>query len=261
MKLKFISIFIIAIAFSFTLLSGEKAYAGEIRYVGSSTVGKFIRDAQAVYKKSTFKMNTKPESGGGEKCPLAGTCEIGGVARDVNKDILAQGVVATTIGKDAIAAIVNPGNSVSSLSLAQLNDIFTGKVTNWKDVGGSDMPIKVFITDKNSATNKVFKKVVLQGKEYKAKIVRPDAKIVRLVSSQKGAIGQISFAFIMGNDKVKPIKPNGQEASVSNSNYPITRPLNIVTKGQPSGAAKDFIDWTLSSEGQKVIKKKFVSVR
>lgn len=216
------------------MFNGERSYAGEIKYVGSSTVGKFIRDAKQVYKDSTFKLNTKPESGGGEKCPGAGTCDIGGVARDVKKEILDAGVVATTIGKDAIAAIVHLSNKVKELSIAQLSNIFAGKVTNRKEVGGSDMPIQAFIVDKNSATNKVFKKVVLQGKEYKAKIVRPDAKIIRLVSSQKGAIGQISFASIIGNDKVRPIRPDGQEASVNNSNYPITRPLNIVTKGQVS---------------------------
>ena len=169
--------------------------------------------------------------------------------------------MATIIGKDAIAAIVHPSNKVSALSLAQLSDIFTGRVTNWKDVGGSDMPITPLITNKTSATNKVFKKVVLKGNDYKAKIVKPDAKIIRLVSKQEGAIGQISFAFIIGNDSVKAIKPDGQEASVANSNYPITRPLNLVTKGQPTGEAKKFIDWALSPAGQKVVKQRFVGVK
>lgn len=261
MKFKMLIVFIGVVAFSASSLYGDISYAGELKYVGSSTVGKFIRDAQKVYKDSTFKLNTKPESGGGEKCPGAGTCDIGGVARDVKKEILAGGTVATTIGKDAIAAIVNPSNKVSALSLAQLSDIFTGKVTNWKEVGGSDMPINVFIVNKNSATNKVFKKVVLKGGDYKAKVVKPDAKIVRLVSKQEGAIGQISFAFIIGNDAVKPIKPGGQDASVANPNYPITRPLNLVTKGQPTGEAKKFIDWALSPAGQKVVKQRFVGVK
>lgn len=244
-----------------TALFTTSIFAGGIRYEGSSTVGKFINDAKEVNKSMSFKVNTKTESGGGEKCIVSAKCDIGGVARNVKQDVLDQGVVATTVGKDAIAAIVNPANGVDSLTLAQLNDIFSGKVKNWKEVGGADMPISVFITASNSATNKVFKKVVLKGGEYKAKIVKPDAKIIRTVAKSKGAIGQISFAFIGGDSGVKAIKPDGQEASTANPNYPITRPLNLVTKGAPAGDAKAFIEWALSAEGQNVVKKRFVAVR
>jgi phosphate transport system substrate-binding protein len=87
--------------------------------------------------------------------------------------------------------------------------------------------------------------------------VKPDAKIIKLVTKQRGAIGQISFAFITSKSKVKAVKPEGEEASSANANYPITRPLNIVTKGAPSGEAKAFIDWALSAEGQAVVKKRF----
>lgn len=241
---------------SFSTLS----FAGEIIYEGSSTVGKFIREAAKVYKDSTFKINTRTESGGGEKCAADGSCDVGGVARDVKKEILDKGVVATTVGRDAISVIVNKSNPVSSLTSAQLKDIFSGKITNWKDVGGSDQPIKVLITAKNSATNKVFAKIILQGAAYKGKVTKPDSKIVRTVGGNKSAIGQISLAFIKGKTDVKAIKPDGQEASVNNPCYPITRPLNLVTKGAPSGEAKKFIDWALSPAGQKVVKINFVGV-
>ena len=242
-------------------LSSTSVFSDEIKYEGSSTVGKFITDAKLVYKASTFKSHTKTESSGGEKCIVAGKCDIGGVARDVKQGVLDKGIVATTVGRDAIAAITHPSNPVGSLSLAQLGDIFTGNVTNWKDVGGSDMPIEVFITGANSATNKVFKKTVLQGADYKARVVKPDAKIISLVARKKGAIGQVSFAFIAGNSKVTAIKPDGQDANTTNLEYPITRPLNIVTKGAPSGEIKAFIDWALSPEGQAIVRKKFVSIK
>ena len=250
----------IAAAIILTVVCNTNLLAGDIKYEGSSTVGKFINDAKVVYTAANFKVRTKTESGGGEKCSVAGKCDIGGVARNVKQEVLDKGVVATTVGKDAIAAIVHPSNPVGSLSLAQLSDIFSGKVTNWKDVGGPSLPIEVFITGKNSATNKVFKKVVLQGNNYKGKVVKPDAKIVKLVTKKEGAIGQISFAFIIGNNDVKAVQPDGQEASTANPNYPITRPLNLVTKGAPQGEAKKFIDWALSPEGQAVVKKRFVAV-
>lgn len=242
-------------------LLSTSIFAGGLRYEGSSTVGKFINDAKAVYTAASFKINTKTESGGGEKCIVSNKCDIGGVARGVKADILDKGAVATTVGKDAIAAIVNPSNGVDSLTLAQLSDIFSGKVTNWNQVGGADLPIDVFITAGNSATNKVFKKVVLKGGEYKAKIVKPDAKIINHVSKKKGAIGQISFAFIGGNSSVKAIKPDGQQADTSNPEYPITRPLNLLTMGAPEGDAKAFIDWALSEQGQSIVKKRFVAVK
>src|SRR5215467_7515385 len=78
------------------------AFAGELRYVGSSTVGKFMAEAATVYKSSTFKVDTQPESGGGESCPMRDACDIGGVAREVGSDFIGQGVQATLIGKDAI---------------------------------------------------------------------------------------------------------------------------------------------------------------
>jgi len=250
----------ITAAITLSFLCSASAIAGDIKYEGSSTVGKFINDAKAVYTAANFKLRTKTESGGGEKCSAAGKCDIGGVARDVKQEVLDKGVVVTTVGKDAIAAIVHPSNPVGSLSLAQLSDIFSGKVSNWKAVGGPDLPIEVLITGSNSATNKVFKKVVLQGGDYKGKVVKPDAKIVKLVSSKKGAVGQISFAFIIGNNDVKAIKPDGQEATTANPNYPITRPLNLVTKDAPKGEVKKFIDWALSAEGSSVVQKRFVAI-
>ena len=220
-----------------------------------------MREAAKVYKDSTFKILTKSESGGGEKCAAGGKCDVGGVARDVKKEILDQGVVATTVGRDAISVVVNESNPVSSLTSAQLKDIFSGKITNWKDVGGSDQSIVVLITAKNSATNKVFAKVIMQGMAYKAKVTKPDSKIVRIVGGNKSAIGQISLAFIKGKSGIKAVKPDGQEPSVNNPCYPITRPLNLVTKGAPAGDAKKFIDWTLSSAGQDVVKINFVGVK
>jgi len=235
--------------------------AGTISYVGSSTVGKFVTDASKVYKNADFKLNTKPESSGGEQCAARKSCDIGGVARGVNSKFLDQGVVVTLVGKDAIAAVVNADNPVGGLSAEQLKGIFTGKIKNWSEVGGPDLAIKPYIVKKGSATRKVFRKVILGDSDYAgAKVVTPDAKIVTTVARDKGAIGQISFAFLTGVKGVKPLDVDGQKATVENSSYPITRPLNIVTNGKPSGNVAAFIDWTLSPEGQSVVKQRFVGV-
>lgn len=244
------------------LLLASSAQAGTIKYIGSSTVGKFITDASKVYKTSSFKINTIPESSGGEKCAAKGSCTIGGVARGVNSEFLNKGAVATLIGKDAIAVVVHPSNPVKGLTTAQAAGIFSGKIKNWKEVGGADLKITAYVVKKGSATRKVFKKVILGSKDYKGvKVITPDAKMITTVGRNKGGIGQISFAFLTSKSKARPLNIDGQKATVENPNYPITRPLNLVTKGQPSGDAKAFINWALSPAGQAVVKKRFVGVK
>lgn len=238
------------------------AQAGEISYVGSSTVGKFIKDASAAYGASSFKINTKPESAGGESCPGRGACDIGGVAREVASDYLNAGALKTLIGRDAIAVIVHKDNPLANLSAAQLKDIFTGAVTDWAALGGTPGKIRPLIVKKGSATRKVFAATVLGESAYGgAEVVTPDARIVNTVARDINAIGQISFAFITGNTSVKALAVDGQPASVDNPAYPITRPLYLVTQGSPNGETKAFIDWALSSAGQAVVKQRFVGVR
>ena len=114
-----------------------------IKYIGSSTVGKFVSAAADVYKEASFDINTKPESGGGENATAAGKTDIGGVAREVREKILEKGVVANLIGRDAIGLIVHPSNPVESLTREQLQGIFAGTITNWNEVGGPDLSIDV----------------------------------------------------------------------------------------------------------------------
>ncbi|MGB0696654.1 MAG: substrate-binding domain-containing protein [Rhodospirillaceae bacterium] len=237
------------------------ASANDLSYVGSSTVGKFITDAKDAYSGAGLKLDTRPESSGGESCPLRDACDFGGVARDVKPEFLERGVEATLIGQDAIAAIVNAGNPVKELSKEQIAGIFTGKITDWSEVGGSAGPIKPMIVKQGSATRNVFQSKLLDGADYAgAEVVTPDAKIVAQVARDPAAIGQISLAFIQGNDAVVALTIDGQAAEMSNTSYFVTRPLYLTTKGAPSGAAKDFIDWAVSAEGQAVVQKRFIGI-
>ena len=168
----------------------------KILYVGSSTVGVFMKNAATVYSDADFEINTAPESGGGEVATVMGRCDIGGVAREVKPKILNQGVKKFLIGKDAIGVWVNINNPVSVLSFEQLVGIFTGQITNWKEVGGKNFPISIYITNPQSATKKVFQKTVLKEKAYKGRIktIRPDPAILDQVSDDEAGIGQLSFA-------------------------------------------------------------------
>ena len=237
------------------------AASREITYVGSSTVGKFMHAAAAVYPHSKFSINTKPESGGGENATAAGKTDLGGVAREVKPEILAKDVKKFLIGRDAIAVLVHASNPVDELSSEQLKGIFTGKITNWREVGGRDLPIRVYIVNSQSATRKVFARAVLGGEPYggdRIETIRPDPRIAEKVASEEGAIGQLSFALAGNNPAIKRIRPDGEEPSVRNPNYPITRPLHLITKGEPKGDVKQFIEWALSDAGQAVVKRNFV---
>ena len=239
------------------------ANRGKISYVGSSTVGLFVQEAAKVYTKINFSINTEMESAGGERAGLNGKADMGGVARDLIPFSISEGAVPSLIGMDAIAAIVNEKNPIKDLTKEQLKSIFTGKIRNWKEIGGEDSPIRVLIVNRRSGTHEVFKKAVLDREDYSgAEVISPDPKIVEVVAADPNAIGQIGLAFFKGkNRKVRALSIDGQEASVNNPKYPVTRPLYLVTKGEPKGDVKDFIDWARSPEGQEVVEKCFMGYK
>jgi len=229
-----------------------------LRYEGSPAIGKFIELANQHYGKSTFMTNVKSKSQGGEESVLKGTSDIGGVADEPKKSLLEAGVTATLIGRDAVAVIVNEDNPVSELTVDQLRDVFSGKIKNWKELGGPDVAIEVFVTSAVSATHDLFKRIVMDGQEYKAKVVEPDPTILLMTSRNKGAIGFTSMFLLKDKPQgVKAIKPNGQDPSPSNLNNPLSRPLYLVTKNPPREEVKEFLDWAVSEPGQNLVKTIF----
>ena len=223
-----------------------------------------MKDAKKVYKKANIKISILSESSGGEICVLARTCDIGGVARDIHPLFTDRGLYAIPFAYDILTAIVNSKNPVKNLTSAQVSDIFSGKTTNWKEVGGKDLPITTYIVGKESATRDVFKKHILKDREYRAdsEVVRPDARIVLMVTLDRGGIGQVSYSFIGArNDQIRPLVIDGYDPTVYNPDYPIRRILYLTTFGTPQGKVKDFLEWTLSDEGEKVIKKRFLPIK
>jgi phosphate transport system substrate-binding protein len=247
----FISLLILASSVS-------PSFGDTLRYEGSVTIGRFLDMARMLYDKSDIILNVSTESKGGEECLLYDSCDIGGVGKEVNPQLLKKGLKATLIGKDAIAVIANSENPVSQLSMGQVKKIFTGRIVNWKELGGPNQPIEVLLTPPRSASNEIFREIVLKGEHYRGKTIYPDSAIVLNVSKNKWAVGQIPFFFIGKGSGVKPIRINGEEAASNNPNYPISRPLYLLTKKNPEEKVKKFIDWVLSSEGQNLVKKFFI---
>ncbi len=234
-----------------------------IKYEGSSTAGLFMKDAAKVYKKAAIKVSVLTESNGGEICALAKTCDIGGVARDIHPLFTERGLFSIPFAHDVLTAIVNSENPVKELTSDQLKRIFSGEIRNWREVGGEDRPITVYIVGKESATRDVFKKHILQDSEYGvySRVTRPDWRVVLNVNMDKGGIGHTSYSFAATTDQVRPLIIDGQNPIDHQSEYPIRRVLYLTTYGSPRGAVKDFFDWLLSDEGREVLKKRFVPLR
>ncbi|MCP4024511.1 MAG: hypothetical protein GY729_21915 [Desulfobacteraceae bacterium] len=240
------------------------SHAQTIKYTGSSTIGIFMKNAAKVYKDVNFKIIIRPGDTGNDTAVIFSDTDILGVARHIEQGHLAAGSQKHLIGKDAIGIWINTRNPVQNLDCDQLAAIFTGKITNWKKVGGDDAKINVYIANENSATHKVFQNIILKGKEYsgkRIKAIKPDPAILNAIARDQTGIGQLSLALAVGNrykDHIKTICVNGQDASAKNTGYPVFRPLYLITHPHPRKKEKKFITWALSDQGQEVVKKNFI---
>ena len=175
--------------------------------------------------------------------------------RDIDEVIVAY---------DALAVVVHPSNPVKQLTRRQLEDIFRGKITNWKQVGGDDRKIVVYSRETSSGTYEFFKESVLKNKNYMSSSLSMPATgaIIQSVSQTKGAIGYVGLAYV--NKDVKPIhvsydagktftEPSFENAK--NKAYPIVRPLFYYYDVKNEGKVKPFIDYILSAEGQATVKQ------
>jgi phosphate transport system substrate-binding protein len=164
------------------------------------------------------------------------------------------------VARDGLTIYVNESNSVKSLSLAQLREIYAGRVTNWKQVGGADARIVLYSRENSSGTYVYFKDHVLKGEDYAAtaQTLPGTAAVVNAVSKDANGIGYGGAAYAKGVREVA-VSKDGKSAAIAPSlqtiqdgTYPITRYLFFYTRTKPSGKAKGFIDWVLSAEGQAI---------
>jgi phosphate transport system substrate-binding protein len=172
------------------------------------------------------------------------------------------------VARDAIAVIVNPRNPVDHLTLAQISDIYSGKINNWSEVGGENRPIVRLSREVNSGTHVYFLETVIRlGQKDNKTIFAADTLllpssegITSEVSQNPNAIGYDGLGYVTSDVKVirlsvdpsGPFIPPGKE-TVINHTYPVSRDLYMYTNGEPTGAVKDYLDWIFSPEAQQIV--------
>lgn len=238
---------------------------------GSDTVLPLAQKEAEAFMKKTKKSVTV--TGGGSGVGIAalidGTTDIAMSSRKIKFDEkikiqdAGKSSVEKTIAFDALAVVVNPSNNVSKLTRAQLEGIFTGKIKNWKEVGGADLKIVPYSRETSSGTYEFFKEHVLKNKNYVNSILSMPATgaIIQSVSQTKGAIGYVGLAYVNKEVKALSVSFDGKtyieptELTAKNKTYPIIRPLFFYYEKKDEAKNKAFIDFILSAEGQQIVEK------
>ena len=202
-------------------------------------------------------------SGDGIKGAGEGRYHIGNSSRAIKEaEIKEYGLVEHQVGSDGIAVIVHPPNTVSGLTRQQVFDIYTGKIRNWKEVGGKNAPIFVQTREEGAGTLGAFVELAIQAIDKNAKITPTAAPhgsnglVKQAVARGENNIGFISFGYI--DSSVKALKIDGVEATAENAlagKFAYVRPLVVVTKGAPTPLAAKFIDYHTSPQGFKILEE------
>lgn len=206
-------------------------------------------------------------SGVGIKSAADGVVDLGMSSRDLKTE--EASLKSIKVAVDGIAVIVNPANKVADISKEQLMKIYTGAITNWKEVGGTDNPITVVSREDGSGTRGAF--IELTGVEVKEGDKKVDktvataitqgstGAVITTVAQDPNAIGYASFGATEEKTEIKMISVGGVQISEENiyaKTYVLSRPFLFLSKEDPTGAAKDFIDFILSAEGQTLVESK-----
>ncbi len=243
---------------SVSLLSGcsKKPEAGTI-VAGSTSVQPYAEVLAEEYMLLHPGTEIDIQGGGssaGITAAQSGTADIGMSSRALKAEEASLWYVV--IAKDGLAVIVNPKNPIANLTLNQVRDIYANTLTDWSQLGGTNAKIHVITREEGSGTRDAFVSLVMGKTEITSKAIVQDSNgaVRQLVADDPNAIGYVSLGLV--NERIKALKLGGIAAThenVENGTYKLTRPFLFITRSEPTGAAKDFIDFVLSSQGQQML--------
>lgn len=255
-KIGIISIIVVIAAVALIFLSTSSS--SNIEIVGSTSVQPVAEKLAEEYNNQNPDVKINVQGGGssvGIKSTQDGTADIGTSSKSLKNDEK-QGLTEYELGKDGIVIAVNNKNTVSDLTQEQLKDIFSGKITNWKQVGGSDAKINLITREDGSGTLDAFESIVMGDTKMSSNaVVQSSTEAVKQsVKQDPNAIGFVSYAH-MSSD-VKALSIDGiapSEETIADATYKLQRPFLLLVKGTPTGEVKKFIDWVMSKEGTKIL--------
>jgi len=257
--------------------AGNKNYSLQVK--GSDTMVNLVQAWAEKYMEKNpadFVAVTGGGSGTGMSSLISGTCDIAMSSRNIKQKEIdlakAKGIepFEIKVALDGIAVVVNPKNTVDKMTLEQLAAVFTGKITNWKELGGPDLKIVVLSREVNSGTHVYFKEHVLRRNDPSSKeefvagaLMLPSSQaIADEVTGNTAAIGYYGMGYISAKQKAVAVAKDDKSGyvgptidNVVKGAYPISRPLFFYTNGEPAGLVKKCIDFALSDEGQAIVKQ------
>ncbi len=254
-----------------SIIAFSTSFAQTIKLKGSDTILPIAQEEASVFNKSG--KGSISVTGGGSGVGLAAlvdnTTDIATSSRKIKMEEKikftesGKKIKEVVIGKDALSIIVNPANKVSKLTREEIESIYTGKVKNWKQLGGDDMNIVVYGRESSSGTFEFFKEHVNSKKNFASSVLAMPATgaIVQSVAQTKGAIGYIGMAYDNAKVKQLAVSYNGKtyieptRANAKSGAYPIVRPLYFYYTTSIETKVKPFVDFVLSKEGQAIVDK------
>lgn len=234
---------------------------------GSSTIAPLASELAKRYESQHADVRIDVQSGGSSRGIVdarQGSADIGMVSRSLKPD--EKDLQSFTIAQDGVAIILNKTNGIADLSNEQIVGIYTKKITNWKEVGGKDAPITVVNKAEGRSTLELFASYFkLETKEIKAdSVIGENEQAIKLVAGNPDAIAYVSIgtAEYEANQSaaIKLLPMRGIEASTANilnGQFPLSRPLNLVTKTTPMGLSKEFIDFAQSKANDDIVKAQY----
>lgn len=249
--------------------NNKKELSGSITLAGSTALQPLAEQIGKTFSQKNSKVTVNVQGGGsgtGLNLVLQGTADIG------NSDITAESKLDADKAKQLVdhqvcaigfAVVVNPSVNVDSLTKEQIQKIFTGEVTNWKDVGGNDMAINVINRTKSSGTRATFKDTVMGGKDEKEGLGTTqdsNGNVENAIKTTEGSISYLALSYLTDAVKsnVKVLKIEGVEATSENiisKKYPFWSYEHMYTKGEAKDLTKAYIDYVLSDENKETVKK------
>ena len=275
---------IMVVAFSFTACARPTddnqggtdtgAQQQNITINGSTSVQPLAEELVKAFKTKNPNVKIDVQGGGsgvGIKSANDGVVDIGMSSRELKAE--EKGLKEFKIAIDGIAVIVNPANGITNLTMEQIQKIYTGEITDWSQIGGKAGKITVVTREEGSGTRGAFIELTkVEVTENDKKVDKTAATaitqgstgaVMTTVASDPNAIGYASFGAAAENTAIKMISVNDVATSAENiyaGSYKISRPFLMLTKEEPAGAVKEFIDFILSAEGQEVVGKHYLKV-